>query len=128
MTMSTTIHEICEHFDRFVGPLGWTTKRLTERDGYSFEVEVEFADCDPRRWILVSDDRFATLDKVKVYEVLVKPKSAEERVRDAREKLDRMMQLERMGAVTSGEVLDCINGIRKSEGLPPLPAPPETSK
>ncbi len=72
--MTTTIHEICEHFDRFVGPLGWTAKRLTERDAYSFEVEVEFADGEPRKWVLVSEDRFATLDKVKVYEVLASPK------------------------------------------------------
>ena len=72
--MSTTIHEICEHFDRFVGPLGWTKKTLTERDAYSFDVEVEFADGDPRKWVLVSEDRFATLDNVKVYEVLASPK------------------------------------------------------
>lgn len=68
------IHAICEHFDRVVDPQGWTKKTFTERDPYSFEVEVTFADGDPRKWVLVSGDRFATLDKVKVYETLFSPK------------------------------------------------------
>ncbi len=72
--MGTTIHEICQHFERVVDPQGWTKKTLTQRDDYSFEVEVEYAEGDPRRWVLVSGDRFATLDKVKVYELLASPK------------------------------------------------------
>jgi len=76
--MSTTIQEICQHFESVVDPQGWTKKTLTQRDDYSFEVEVEFAEGDPRKWVLVSDDHFATLDKVKVYELLASPKMSVE--------------------------------------------------
>jgi hypothetical protein len=71
-----------------------------------------------------SDDDDRILATLQTLLERTKPKTAEERVRDAREKLDRMMQLERIGAATRGEVLDCINSIRKGEGLPPLPAAP----
>jgi len=76
--MSTTANEICQHFESVVNPQGWTKKSLTQRDDYSFEVEVEYAEGDPRKWALVSGDRFATLDKVKVYELLASPKMSVE--------------------------------------------------
>jgi hypothetical protein len=76
--MSTTVHEICQHFDSVVDPQGWTKKTLTQRGDCSFEAEVEYAEGDPRKWVLVSPDGFATLANVRVYELLASPKMSVE--------------------------------------------------
>ncbi len=67
--MAIGISDVLSHFDKHVDIIGWVKKWVTPSDRYSFEVDVEFKEGDPRRWILVSKDAFRTLDNVAIYEV-----------------------------------------------------------
>ena len=69
------VDEIVGWVDRFFGFAfdGWTHKDLTFRDDYSADFVVRFGNATPRRFLLVSKDAFATLDKIAVYETTESP-------------------------------------------------------
>ena len=65
-----SIDEIVGWVDRFYGFAfdGWTHKDFTFRDDCIADFVVRFGNASPRRFVLVSKDAFATLDKISVYE------------------------------------------------------------
>ena len=64
------VDEIVGWVDRFYGFAfdGWTHKDFTFRDDCIADFVVRFGNASPRRFVLVSKDAFATLDKISVYE------------------------------------------------------------
>jgi len=70
-----SIERIVGWADRFLGFSldGWTHKDFTFRDDFSADFVVRFGNAEPRRFVLVSKDAFATLDNIAVYETTESP-------------------------------------------------------
>lgn len=65
---------ILDCIERFCDTTGWVRKEVEIRDPHHAVVTVSFKDSDPRQWHVVSDDMFASIDNVKIYEVDLKVK------------------------------------------------------
>ena len=67
--MAKTIEEIVSHIEQQIDATGWTRKDVGFESSYCACIEYTFGSAKPRRFKVVSGDSFATLDRLKIYEV-----------------------------------------------------------
>ena len=67
--MAKTIEEIVSHLEEQIDATGWTRKDVGFESSYCACIDYTFGSAKPRRFKVVSGDSFATLDRLKIYEV-----------------------------------------------------------
>ncbi|MEY3205063.1 MAG: hypothetical protein RLZZ21_1394 [Planctomycetota bacterium] len=61
--------EILDHVERTVDTTGWVRKEVALPEPFRAIVTISFKDSEPRTFHLVSNNFFASLDDVRIYEV-----------------------------------------------------------
>lgn len=61
--------DILKFFDESVKAGRAVCTSLTYQGSYAVQIDSSFRSSGPRRWLLVSKDAFATLDKIAIYEI-----------------------------------------------------------